>query len=99
MKDLKLNINFNYLYRDAGNFKQFGCVIFLNPNNLSVIELDNLIRCRLIDNEYFKHTKLGIPSLFFKDRNDDDHGWHEYIDIELTDRNPTDKRTIEEFLK
>lgn len=99
MKDSKLNINFNYLYRDAGNFKQFGSVIFPNPNNLSVVEVDNILRSRLIDEEYFHHTKFGVPSLFFKKRNVDDHNWHEYENIEVTDKNPTDKRTIEEFLK
>jgi len=99
MKDLKSNINFNYLYRDADNFKQFGSVIFSNPNNLSVVEIDNILRSRLIDEEYFNHVKFGVPSLFFKNRSVDDHNWHEYENVEMTVKNPTDKRTIEEFLK
>jgi hypothetical protein len=99
MKYSKSNINFNYLYRDSSNFKQFGSVIFTNPNNLSIEEVNSILLIRLIDEEYFDHTKFGVPSLFFKDRNVDDHNWHEYKNIEITDENPTDKRTIEVFLK
>jgi len=99
MKDLKSNISFNYLYRDASNFKQFGSVIFTNPNNLSIEEADSILHLKLIDGEYFDHTKFDVPSLFFKDRNVDDHNLHEYRNVEITDENPTDKRTMEVFLK
>jgi hypothetical protein len=99
MKNLKSNINFNYLYRDASNFKQFGSVIFTNPNNLSIEEVNSILLYKLIDGEYFDHTKFSVPSLFFKDRNADDHNWHEYRNVEMTDKNPTDERTIEMFLK
>ena len=99
MTDLKPNIIFNYLYRDGSNFKQFGSIIFTNQNNLSIEEINSILSSQLIDEEYFDHKKFGIPSLFFKNRNVDDHNWHEYQNIEITDENPTDKRTIEEFLK
>lgn len=99
MKDSKYNIKFNYLYRDASNFKQYGSIIFLNLNNLSIPEIDHIIRNLLIDELFFNHIKFGIPSLFFKDKNDDDHDWHEYENIEMTDEIPTDKRSFEELLK
>lgn len=99
MKDSKLNIKFNYLYRDASNYKQYGSVIFSNLNNLSILEIDDIIRNRLIEKLYFNHTEFGIPSLFFENKNDDDHDWHEYENIEITNEISTDKRTIEEFLK
>lgn len=99
MKDSKFNIKFNYLYRDASNYKQYGSVTFSNLKNLFILEIDDIIRNRLIEKQFFNHIEFGLPSLFFQDKNDDDHDWHEYENIEMTDENPTDKRTIAEFLK
>lgn len=99
MKDSRLNIKLNYLYRDASNYKQYGSVIFSNINNLSILEIDDIIRNQLIEEISFNHTEFGITSLFFENKNEDDHDWHEYENLEMTDENPTDKRTIEEFLK
>lgn len=98
MSSLEPNIELNYLYRDFSNYKQFESVIFRNPNHLSVEAITNKIQSSLIDGEYFKHTRLGLPSLFFDSRNDDDHDWHEFESIVATSESPTDNRTIEEFI-
>lgn len=98
MTDSRTNIEFNYLYRDASNYKQFGSIIFSNPNNLSIDKVDAAIRNRLIDGEFFKHNLFNVPSLFFNTYNEDDHNLHEYENINITYEAPTDKRTIEEFL-
>lgn len=98
MKDLKFNLQFNYLYRDGGNYKRFGSIIFSNPTNLSVAELEDILRKRLIDEAYFYHEKLDVPPLFFNEIKADDPSWHEYESMERTDQNNSDKRTIEEFL-
>jgi hypothetical protein len=92
------NIKFNYLYRDAGNYKQFGCVIFANPNNLTVDLIKSEIYSKLIDGEFFIASELNIPSLFFENTNDLDHIWHEFHSIENTSEISNDNRSIEELI-
>lgn len=80
-----LNIKFNYLYRDAGNYKLYGSVIFSNPNNLSLAEVESKIRARLIDGEFFNPDKWSIPRLAFEEHDRElDHDWHEFESVELT---------------
>ncbi|HLP12185.1 MAG TPA: hypothetical protein VK177_09665 [Flavobacteriales bacterium] len=81
---MKKNIQFNYLYRDAGNYKNHGSVVFSNPASLSLEEIDKAIRARLIEGVWFLHEDFGVPPLFFNDHdvNGDDHGWHEYVGVE-----------------
>jgi len=38
-----LNINFEYRYRDYGNFKNYNSVVFGNEKNLTVEEIDRII--------------------------------------------------------
>src|SRR5690606_1346312 len=56
-------IFFNYLYRDAGNYKQHGSVVFGNPNNRRLNEVDQRIRAALIDGEFFVARHWGLPDL------------------------------------
>jgi hypothetical protein len=37
------NIKFNYLYRDGGNYKNYSSVIFRNPTNTDLAELEALM--------------------------------------------------------
>ena len=67
------NIKFNYLYRDAGNYKQFGNIILSNPNNISIDLVTDIVRKNLIDGEFFEAGKWGVPSLFFDTKNESDH--------------------------
>jgi len=99
MNDSRLNIKFNYLYRDAGNYKKFGSVIFTNPNNIPTAFVDETIRQFLIDHEFFDHEIFEIPSLFYEMQNNDDHNWHEYENVASTDEKSTNKNTIDKFTK
>jgi hypothetical protein len=83
------------MYRDAVNYKNFGFAIFKNPNSLSILELNKKLARVMIDELYFDHTKLRLPPLFFENLNSDDHAWHEYISIELTDKDQTEDVTID----
>jgi hypothetical protein len=48
-----INVKFNYLYRDGGNFKSWGEVIFSNLENLPVNEIEaKLINAFLPDNQF-----------------------------------------------
>lgn len=68
-----------YLYRDAGNYKFWSefCV-------LGDVSLDTLSPY-LFEGEYFVPEKIGLPSLVPPQKNDDDHLFHEFVDVEYSD--------------
>lgn len=77
------NIKFNYLYRDGGNYKNYGFVILSNPGNLALTEVEKLIRNKLIDGEWFYADEWGLPELFFEWVDfRDDPTWHEFESID-----------------
>ncbi|MBK0404875.1 hypothetical protein I5M27_17925 [Adhaeribacter sp. BT258] len=99
MSDSNLNIQLSYLYRDAGNYKQFGNIIFSNPENIPLEVISAKIRAALIDGEYFVASKWQIPALqSFHFDEELDHNWHEFEDIESTKEEVTNERSISEFL-
>lgn len=96
-----MNIRFEYLYRDFGNFKQWGEVIFSNPNNIDVGFASSMAGQVLIERIYFVASKADIPDLHFSEYIEEvDHGWHEFHSLTLTDDAPNDHlgRNIEEFI-
>jgi hypothetical protein len=99
MKNSKNNIEFKYMYRDAGNYKLFEEVVFLNPDNLHLELVDETIRRNLIDNEFFSPLKWGLkkPS-FSKPVLELDHDWCEYLLINYSSKGSTSKSTILQFL-
>lgn len=96
-----MNILVQYLYRDAGNNKIWGHVVFSNRMNFDISELDKNIKNALLDGEFFIAEDVRLPSLHF-DRYDAelDHGWHEYFSIENTENSPNDdsERDVCDFL-
>jgi hypothetical protein len=81
MKGLLLNIEFEYLYRDCGNFKNYGKVVFANRHNLSAKEIHEKILSTGMPEPFFRASGLGLPDLYFKDFPYDpelDHELHEY---------------------
>ncbi len=97
-----MNVKFEYLYRDAGNFKQWGEVIFSNENGLNVLDIDRSIRECLIDQEFFIAEKLNVPVLYFSIFNPElDHGWHEFGSVMDCENEATDlkNRDISDFLR
>ncbi|MDP2126020.1 MAG: hypothetical protein Q8K97_01465 [Pseudohongiella sp.] len=80
-----MNVKFNYLYRDAGNYKEYGSVVFAAPNQIDLADIDRTIRDALIDREYFVAKTVGIPDLKKLAWDEEiDHSWHEYEGLELT---------------
>lgn len=73
---------FDYMYRDAGNFKAFGTVMLEGPLSLAD---RNLIRSRLSSGEFFIAEQVGIPPLYgglhkWSDGpTTSDHCWHEFV--------------------
>lgn len=81
-----MNIRFSYLYRDAGNFKNFGEVIFSNPNETLLDDLSARLKLALLDEMYFDAYAVGLPELFFDDYDEElDHDWHEFELLEYVD--------------
>lgn len=76
---------FDYLYRDAGNYKAWGELL------LQGVLLDADVECfreRFVGGGYFIAEQIGIPTLFEKlweechsCRSDLDHVWHEFSDV------------------
>jgi hypothetical protein len=93
-------IRFNYLYRDFSNYKNHGSIIFSNPNNLSLEEIDSEIKKHLLDETWFIHSKWNLPDLHFEKTDwKDDHPWHEYEGVEkLQFSNNLPDISIEQFL-
>ncbi len=96
-----MQIQFNYLYRDSGNFKQFGSVAFGNNSGISTAELETRLRKMLIDGLYFVARNAGVPNLWTCTYNAElDHGWHEFEGLGEVDEqcNIVDSRDITTFL-
>jgi len=80
------NIKFNYLYRDSANYKKYGSVVFANPNNIELSEVEALIRSKLIDGEYFYADEWRLPELFLETVDFRvDPTWYEFENVEYTD--------------
>lgn len=96
-----MNVRFEYLYRDAGNFKNWGNVVFSSLENEAVEDLTQRLRSHLIDGSFFIAKKAAVPDLHFDKFDEDlDHGWHEFASLEYVSVPPTDikDRGIEQFL-
>ena len=98
------NIRFIYLYRDASNYKQHGEVILSNETQRTVEEIDQQVRSHLSDGSFFIAQQVHLEERFFAVVNEDDHPWHEFVQVEATadpvfDPIPETKRDIAQFLQ
>jgi hypothetical protein len=97
-----MNVRFEYLYRDAGNFKNWGEVVFSNPHDVPVDIIASIADQVLIDCAFFVAAKADVPDLHFAEHDEElDHGWHEVHVFRPTDDHPNDvrDRNIEEFVE
>ncbi|MBA3829665.1 MAG: hypothetical protein H0X33_12060 [Taibaiella sp.] len=76
------SIRFEYLYRDAGNNKNYGEVIFSNNLKLSLEEIERRIQQCFVDGCYFNAKEWNLPDLHLKYWDEAiDHEWHEYMSV------------------
>jgi hypothetical protein len=97
-----MNIKFNYLYRDYGNYKTYGFVVFSNPDRVNINVVEVKLAKLLIDSEFFHPSDFKIPFLKHSEFEYDpelDHSWNEFISLEETTDETIDNRTINEFIK
>lgn len=98
-----MNIEFEYLYRDSGNFKSYGSVVFGNPNNVTIEEIDQSIIELLGDDRTFNASRLAVPEMFFTEfpyNPDLDWGLHEYSGVSASHLpvNDAQRRDISDLL-
>ena len=96
----RTNTKFSYLYRDAGNNKSHASVVFAGAFRPGDIER---LRQVLDSATYFIAEQVGVPVAYlfeygYEFDDEVDHCYHEFDDLELTEEQPTDARTIEEFV-
>jgi hypothetical protein len=99
----KNNIQFNYLYRDGGNYKNTASIVFSNPENLRLFEIKKRLEEAFFQQELFIADQVGIPEVFLFyefELNEDDHCFHEFSGCEVTNAKPNDKlsRSISDFI-
>jgi hypothetical protein len=96
------NVKFNYLYRDAGNFKKWATVVFSNPDGLTTESLTGDLRLALLESCLFIAHQIRVPEAFLfreGDATSDDHCFHEFDSVEVSLRAPDDQysRSIGQF--
>lgn len=97
-----MNVVLEYIYRDAGNYKNWQAVTFSNKHNLNLSDLEQSIKAELIDGLYFIAEQLELPTAYFEDHDPElDHNCHEYSELKATNQPVTDrsKRDISDFLR
>ena len=93
------NIRFHYKYRDGGNYKEYGSVVFSNPDQLSIARIEEQLKAVLIDQEYFLPQACNIPLIHsFPFHPELDHEWYEFDYVEETNDTLTDERSIKVFI-
>ena len=91
------NLSFQYLYRDASNYKLHGEAVFTNETSLSLEEIEKQIRACLRDGEFFIARQVHIEERFFDALDEqDDHPWHEFAQVALTNETLWDPDGIPE---
>ena len=87
------NVEFTYLYRDGGNYKKWGRVIFSNPTRLRLNAVEKALRANFMADGLFIADQIRLPEVFFNFRGEatsDDHCFHEYYSLTETRSKPND---------
>lgn len=75
---------FEYLYRDASNYKAWGAVLL--EGQVTQNHIDRIKRC-MESGEFFVADEVGLPSLreelfeYSDGPTSEDHSWHEFHDF------------------
>ena len=103
-------VAFNYLYRDASNYKRYGSVVFRNPRRRSTERLTAAVEGILRPRAYFpdvlqfRAENVKLPTLYLYEDGlptVDDVELHEFFSIEPSTSPPDDPygRSIDQFLQ
>ncbi len=87
-----MNTSFTYQYRDASNYKEFDTVII--SGLLSLMDIEEY----LYEKEFFIPSEIGLKDLQPEILNQDDHIWHEILEISHTKNQPTVDITAQDII-
>jgi hypothetical protein len=95
---------FEYFYRDASNYKSWGCVLLAGKVDANVLAR---LKSRFDSEEFFVAEQLGLPTLYGElwelsdGPTDADHVWHTFHALRPADGAETNLpifATLEEFV-
>jgi hypothetical protein len=97
------NINFQYLYRDGSNYKNWAEVVFSNPDDFPVERIAKQLGESFMEDGLFVASQVRIPEVFLAAEDqltEDDHCFHEFAEVTTTAgaANDLHHRSISEFL-
>ena len=92
------NLQLSYLYRDFGNYKNFGSVVFANPTNELLEDIEHRVKKYLIDGCWFYPEEWKLPDLKFDPTNPSDPTWHEFESLEYTGLHANSALSLQEFM-
>lgn len=97
------NVELTYLYRDGGNYKKWGRVVFANPDRLDIASVETELRQALWVDGLFIARQIRVPEVFLwagDEFSSDDHCYHELDGLRSTENKANDAhhRSISEFL-
>ncbi len=87
------NVEFEYLYRDASNYKFWNSAIFANPSVMSLAEAEERITRSLDGREFFIADQIRVPESFpyvNSSPTEDDHCFHTFASLNATTEAPND---------
>lgn len=97
------NVEFSYLYRDGGNYKAFGRVVFSNSEQIECEVIQKALTAAFLEEGLFIADQIRVPEVFLFANGQlsfDDHCYHEFDAVRATDEQPSDlhRRTAGEFV-
>ena len=98
-----MNVEFQYRYRDFGNFKRYNSVVFWNRSDLPIGDINRTLLQVTGNDETFVASRFGIPEMFFAAfpyNPNLDWQMHEYCGVSRTELPVSDaqKRDIRDLL-
>jgi hypothetical protein len=58
------NVEFIYLYRDGGNYKKWGRVVFSNPDGMGSDSVEERLRQGFLQDGLFIASQIRVPEVF-----------------------------------
>jgi len=91
------------MYRDGGNYKKRGRVVFSNPDQLDNGSVESALRLAFLEDGLFIASQIRVPEVFLYaggQLSSDDHCYHEFDWVSPTASSGDDAhgRSISEFL-
>jgi len=97
MRDINSYSVFEYLYRDAANYKAWGSLLLSGkPTQMDIAAL----RACMESGEYFVAEQVGVPPLYEElwalsdGPTEDDHALHEFVELRSAKQEDTETLTL-----